>query len=97
MQFDLTPEQQQIKDAIEKVCAPFDADYWLKKDQEGGFPDDFHRALADDGWLTVCGSQAINVASVCIHLAIGKAGWANSYRSTAAPTTGLRAEPVNAV
>lgn len=53
MNFSLTPEQKQIKDAVEKVCEPFDADYWLQKDREGGFPDDFHRALASSGWLGI--------------------------------------------
>ncbi len=53
MNFSLTPEQEQIRDAIERVCAPFDADYWLNKDREGGFPDDFHRALAESGWLGI--------------------------------------------
>jgi acyl-CoA dehydrogenase len=53
MNFAPTPEQQQIKDAIERICAPFDADYWLRKDRDGGFPHDFHRALADSGWLGI--------------------------------------------
>jgi acyl-CoA dehydrogenase len=53
MNFSLTSEQEQIRDAIEKVCAPFDLDYWLRRDREGGFPDDFHRALADSGWLGI--------------------------------------------
>src|SRR5438067_2640575 len=53
MNFALSPEQEQIRDAIEKVCAPFDADYWLHKDREGGFPFDFHKALADAGWLGI--------------------------------------------
>lgn len=53
MAFDLTPEQEQIRDAIEKACAPFDAEYWLRKDREGGFPHDFHKALADAGWLGI--------------------------------------------
>jgi acyl-CoA dehydrogenase len=53
MNFDLTPEQAQIRDAVQGVCAPFDADYWLRKDREGGFPDDFHLALADAGWLGI--------------------------------------------
>ena len=53
MDFSLGAEQEQIRDAITKVCAPFDADYWLRKDREGGFPDDFHRALADAGWLGI--------------------------------------------
>lgn len=53
MNFAPTPEQEQIRDAIARVCTPFDADYWLRKDQEGGFPHDFHRALADSGWLGI--------------------------------------------
>ncbi|HQQ69174.1 MAG TPA: acyl-CoA dehydrogenase family protein [Alicycliphilus sp.] len=53
MNFAPTPEQEQIQAAIERVCAPFDADYWLKKDQEGGFPHDFHKALAESGWLGI--------------------------------------------
>ena len=53
MNFAPTPEQEQIKAAIERVCEPFDADYWLKKDQEGGFPHDFHQALAASGWLGI--------------------------------------------
>jgi acyl-CoA dehydrogenase len=51
--FSFTPEQESIREAIERLCAPFDADYWLRKDREGGFPDDFHRALAEAGWLGI--------------------------------------------
>jgi acyl-CoA dehydrogenase len=54
MDFSLTPEQEAIRGAIEKVCARFDADYWLAKDREGGFPHDFHKAFADAGWLGIC-------------------------------------------
>jgi acyl-CoA dehydrogenase len=54
MDFGFTPEQEAIRGAIEKVCARFDADYWLAKDREGGFPHDFHRAFADSGWLGIC-------------------------------------------
>jgi acyl-CoA dehydrogenase len=58
MNFDLTVEQEQICDAVRRVCSPFDADYWLRKDNEGGFPDDFHRALANAGWLGIAMPQA---------------------------------------
>ena len=51
MDFSWSSEQLQIREAIERVCAPFDAEYWLRKDREGGFPHDFHKALADSGWL----------------------------------------------
>ena len=47
MDFSLSKDQEQLRDAIERVCEPFDADYWLRKDREGGFPEEFHRALAD--------------------------------------------------
>ena len=53
MDFTLTPEQETLRTAIAKVCAAFDADYWLQKDREGSFPHDFHAALARDGWLGI--------------------------------------------
>jgi len=53
MDFTLSEEQVAIRAAIEKICAGFDAEYWLKKDGDGGFPDDFHKAFARDGWLGI--------------------------------------------
>jgi acyl-CoA dehydrogenase len=54
MDFSLSSEQEAIRTAVEKICARFPGDYWLAKDRDGGFPDDFHRAFADAGWLGVC-------------------------------------------
>jgi acyl-CoA dehydrogenase len=51
--FSLTAEQQKIQEAIAKLCERFPDEYWLKRDKEGGFPADFHQALARDGWLGV--------------------------------------------
>ena len=53
MDFSLSPEQEQIVEAIERTCAPFDADYWLEKDREGSFPHELHQALAESGWLGI--------------------------------------------
>ena len=58
MDFSLTTEQQAIRAAIEKICARFPDAYWLEKDRVGGFPHDFHRAFADDGWLGIAIPQA---------------------------------------
>jgi len=58
MNFSLTDDQQQIRDAVERVCEPYDADYWLQRDREGGFPDDFHQALAQAGWLGIAMPEA---------------------------------------
>ena len=66
MPFDLTPDQVQIREAVQRVCEPFDADYWLRKDREGGFPEDFHRALADAGWLGISMPQAYGGAGLGI-------------------------------
>ncbi|HEX3379028.1 MAG TPA: acyl-CoA dehydrogenase family protein [Paraburkholderia sp.] len=53
MNFSLNEDQQSIVAAIEKICERFDDSYWLERDREGGFPHDFHRALADAGWLGI--------------------------------------------
>src|ERR1700724_739283 len=53
MTFALTPEQLEISDAVARLCADFDDTYWLKKDTEGGFPHEFHQAMAEGGWLGV--------------------------------------------
>jgi acyl-CoA dehydrogenase len=66
MNFAPHPDHAQIRDAIERVCAPFDADYWLRRDQEGGFPADFHRALADSGWLGIAMPEAYGGAGLGI-------------------------------
>ncbi|HMN83157.1 MAG TPA: acyl-CoA dehydrogenase family protein, partial [Burkholderiaceae bacterium] len=54
MDFALTPEQESIRESVKKVCAAFGDDYWLRKDREGGFPDELYQALARDGWLGIC-------------------------------------------
>ncbi|WP_298233080.1 acyl-CoA dehydrogenase family protein [uncultured Azohydromonas sp.] len=66
MNFELTDDQQQIIDAIQRTCSPFDADYWLRKDREGGFPHDFHRAMADAGWLGIAMPQEYGGAGLGI-------------------------------
>src|SRR4051794_41553025 len=54
MDFSFSAEQETIRSAVEKICSRFGDDYWLAKDRDGGFPDDFHRAFAEAGWLGVC-------------------------------------------
>lgn len=53
MDFSFSAEQDAIRAAVQKICARFGDDYWLAKDRDGGFPDDFHRAFAEAGWLGV--------------------------------------------
>src|SRR2546425_2727323 len=58
MDFALSANQESIREAVAKICARFDDAYWLRKDKEGGFPADFHKALADAGWLGICIPEA---------------------------------------
>jgi len=66
MNFAPTEVQEQIREAIERVCAPFDDDYWRRRDEEGGFPEDFHRALAESGWLGIAMPEAYGGAGLGI-------------------------------
>jgi acyl-CoA dehydrogenase len=66
MDFSLSPDQERIREAIAKLCARFDAEYWRTRDREGGFPADFHQALARDGWLGIAMPQAYGGAGLGI-------------------------------
>jgi len=54
----LTPAQQEIREAVLKICARFDDDYWLSRDRDGEFPHAFHRAFAEAGWLGIAMPEA---------------------------------------
>ena len=66
MDFALSAQQHQIVNAIQRLCEPFDDDYWLQKDTEGGFPHDFHAALAGAGWLGIAMPEAYGGAGLGI-------------------------------
>jgi len=51
MDFNLTTEQQQIRDEIKKVCKEFPDAYWRKIDAKKEYPDAFVRKLSELGWL----------------------------------------------
>jgi acyl-CoA dehydrogenase len=64
MDFALSEQQEAIRDAIARICARFGDDYWLAHDREGGFPHEFHAALAADGWLGICMPEAYGGAGL---------------------------------
>lgn len=51
--FNLTGEQAAIVDGVSAVCKRFGDDYWAACEKNEHFPKEFHRAMADDGWLGV--------------------------------------------
>jgi acyl-CoA dehydrogenase len=42
-----------IRDGVRAVVTRFDDAYWLARDDDGVFPHDFHRAMAEAGWLGI--------------------------------------------
>ena len=87
MDFALNADQLAIREAIGKICERFGDDYWLKKDREGGFPHDFHKAFAKDGWLGICmpeeyGGSALGITEAAIMMqAISESGAGQSGAS----------------
>lgn len=53
MKFEFSDDQLAIRDAINKLCADFDADYWLDCDNSGDFPQDFVSAVCEGGWFGI--------------------------------------------
>src|SRR5213080_2564906 len=51
MDFNLTVEQQQIRDEIKKVCKEFPDGYWREIDSKKEYPESFVRKLSELGWL----------------------------------------------
>lgn len=57
MDFALNEDQQAIIAGVIRVCDRFSDGYWLQRDRDGLFPADFHRAMADGGWLGIAMPQ----------------------------------------
>jgi acyl-CoA dehydrogenase len=51
MDFNLTPEQQQIREEIKRVCRDFPDSYWRQVDSKKEYPEAFVRKLSELGWL----------------------------------------------
>ncbi len=71
MRIEFTEEQQQIKESVSKLCQRFDDKYWLDRDTDGVFPEDFCRAIADEGWMGIAmpekyGGSGLGIADAAI-------------------------------
>jgi len=54
MNFEITPEQEAIREAVAAICSRFTDEYWLARDRDGAFPEEFYAAIAAGGWLGIC-------------------------------------------
>jgi acyl-CoA dehydrogenase len=47
----VSPDWQDIRDAVGRLCEDFPNEYWLKLDKEEAYPHDFVKALTESGFL----------------------------------------------
>ena len=90
MVFSLTDEQQMIRENVLRICSDFGDDYWLARDEDGEFPEDFCLALAEAGSLGIAipeelggSGLAITEAAVMVQ-PISESGAANGGVSSVA-------------
>jgi acyl-CoA dehydrogenase len=80
-------DRVRIRDAILRLCARFDDGYWLTRDREGGFPEEFYRAIAADGWLGIAmpeeyGGAGLGISEAAVMMqAVAESGAAFSGAS----------------
>jgi acyl-CoA dehydrogenase len=79
--FNLNAEQRAIVDGVSAVCRRFGDDYWAACEKDERFPTEYHRAMADDGWLGVTMPEAyggaglgIKEAALVMHTAASHGG-----------------------
>ena len=53
MDFSVSEDHRAIREGVSAVAKRFGDDYWLARDEDGEFPREFHRAMADAGWLGI--------------------------------------------
>lgn len=53
MDIELTDDQRAIEDNVGRITARFGDDYWSECDSTPRFPVEFHKAMADGGWLGI--------------------------------------------
>ena len=62
--FWLSDEQEAIRDAVQKICARFDDEYWRETDATGVFPEAFVQAMAEGGWLGIAMPESVGGAGL---------------------------------
>jgi acyl-CoA dehydrogenase len=64
--YSLTDDQQNIREAVMKHCSQFPDEYWLERDRDGVFPFDFHKSMAEAGWLGIAMPESVGGAGLGI-------------------------------
>ncbi len=70
MNFEFSEQQLAIQDAVARICQDFGEDYWLARDTDGVFPEEFVRAITDGGWLGIAMPEEFGGAGLGISEAL---------------------------
>jgi acyl-CoA dehydrogenase len=97
MDFQLTADQQNIREAILKHCSQFSDEYWLERDREAVFPQDFYKSLVEAGWVGIAmpsefGGSGLGITEAAVMMqAIAESGACMSGASSVhLPVFGLQ-------
>src|SRR5258707_10154915 len=98
MTFTLTADQQEIRAAVLRLCERFGEEYWLEKDTEGGFPHEFHQAMAEAGWLGIAmpeayGGSGLGISGAAILMQAVAPSGAGVSGAPAVPMKNFRVHP----
>jgi acyl-CoA dehydrogenase len=95
--FSLTADQQNIRDAILKHCSRFPDEYWLERDRDAVFPHEFFKSMVDAGWLGIAmpaefGGSGLGITDAAVMMqAIAESGACMSGASSVhLPVFGLQ-------
>jgi acyl-CoA dehydrogenase len=64
--FELTGQQVEIREAMQRIMTDFGDEYWLETDRTGNFPHEFRKAIAAGGWLGICMPESVGGAALGI-------------------------------
>jgi acyl-CoA dehydrogenase len=64
--FSFTEDQQNIREAVLRICSDFTDEYWLEHDRSGEWPVEFHKAMAEAGWLGIAMPESVGGAGLGI-------------------------------
>jgi acyl-CoA dehydrogenase len=90
--FELTPAQAAIGDAVGRICAKYDDAYWLARDNDHRFPEEFVRDIAAGGYLGIAmpetaGGSGLGVTEAAVMM--------HRIASSGAAMTGVSAVHIN--
>lgn len=64
MDFELSESHCAIIEGVSKLCAAFNDEYWVECDRTPRFPHEFHKAMADGGWLGITMPESVGGANL---------------------------------